>query len=55
MGVGGGGGLLPYNRLMGLCRWIGLHFNDWIDYHGVAFSVEGREFHSGTKYRNGIM
>ena len=54
-GGGGGGGLLPYNRLMGMCRWIGLHFNDWIDYHGVAFSVEGREFHSGTKYRNGIM
>ena len=23
-----------------MCRWIGLHFHDWIDYHGVTFSVE---------------
>ena len=27
------GGLLPYKRLMGMCRWLGSHFHDWIDYH----------------------
>ena len=36
----GGGGLLPYKGLMGMCRWMGLHFYDWIDYNGVAFSIE---------------
>ena len=44
-GVGvGGRGVLPYKRLMGM----GSHFHDWIDYNGVAFSVEllewGRTF-----------
>ena len=35
---GGGGGVLPYKRLMGMCRWMGSHFHDWIiDYNGVAF------------------
>ena len=45
---GGGGGLLPYKRLMGMCRWMGSHFHDWTDYNGVAFSKEllewGRTF-----------
>ena len=36
----GGGGVLPYKRLMGMCRWVGLHFHDWIDYNGIAFSIE---------------
>ena len=31
------GGELPYKRLMGMCRWMGPHFHDWIDYNGVAF------------------
>ena len=39
-GGGGGGGVLPSNRLMGMCRWMGSHFHDWIDYNGVAFSIE---------------
>ena len=41
-GAGGGGGrVLPGNRLMGMCRWIGPHFYHWIDYHkGIAFSIE---------------
>ena len=39
-GGGGGGGVLPYKRLMGMCRWMGLHFHDWSDYNGVAFSIE---------------
>ena len=43
-----GGGLLLYKRLMGMCRWMGWHFHDWIDYNGVAFSIEllewGRTF-----------
>ena len=31
-----------------MCRWMGLYFHDWIDYNGVAFSIEllewGRTF-----------
>ena len=23
-----------------MCRWMGSHFYDWIDYNGVAFSIE---------------
>ena len=42
------GEVLPYKRLMGMCRWVGSHFHDWIDYHGFAFSIEllewGRTF-----------
>ena len=26
--------------LMGMCRWMGLHFYDWIGYNGVTFSIE---------------
>ena len=37
---GGGGEVLPYKRLMGMCRRMGLHFYDWIDHNGVAFSIE---------------
>ena len=44
----GGGGVLPYKRLMGMCRWMGLHFHDWVDYKGVSFLVQllewGRTF-----------
>ena len=36
---GGGGGVLPSNRLMGMCHWMGSHFLDWIDYNGVAFLI----------------
>ena len=45
-GGGGGRGVLPYKRLLGMCRWMGSHFHDWIDYNGVAFLVEllGRTF-----------
>ena len=35
-----GMGALPYKKLMGMCRWMGLHFHDWVDYSGVAFSKE---------------
>ena len=36
--AGGGrrGELLAYKRLMGMCRWMGLHFQEWIDNNGVA-------------------
>ena len=31
-----------------MCRWMGSHFHDWIDYNGVSFSKEllewGRTF-----------
>ena len=23
-----------------MCRWMGSHFHGWIDYNGVAFSIE---------------
>jgi len=32
-------GVVPSNRLMGMCRWMGSHFHDWIDYNGVAFAI----------------
>ena len=35
---GGGGGTLPSNGLLGMCRWMGSHFHDSTDYNGVAFS-----------------
>ena len=48
MATRGGGELLAYKRLMGMCRWMGLHFQEWIDNNGVAFSREllewGRAF-----------
>ena len=44
----GGGGVLPYKRLMGMCHWMGSHFHDWSDYNGVTFLVKllewGRTF-----------
>ena len=44
----GVGGILPYKRLTGMRRWMRSHFHDWIDYNGVAFSIEllewGRTF-----------
>ena len=33
-------GVLPYKRLIGMCRWMGSHFHDWIDCNGVAFSID---------------
>ena len=24
-----------------MCRWMGSHFHDWIDYNGLAFSPLG--------------
>ena len=36
--------MLPYKRLMGISRWMGSHFHDWIDYNGVAFSKESLEW-----------
>ena len=33
---------------MGICRWMGSHFHDWIGFYGVAFLEElvewGRTF-----------
>ena len=33
------GEALPYKRLMRMCRWMGSHFHDQIDYSGVPFSI----------------
>ena len=38
----GGRVVLPYERLMVVCRWVGSHFNYWIDYNGIALSIELR-------------
>ena len=27
-----------------MCRWMGSYFHDWIDYNGVAFSIEFLEW-----------
>ena len=32
-------GVLPYKRQTGMCCWMGSHFQDLIDYNGVAFSM----------------
>ena len=42
-------GVLPYKRLMGMCRWMGSHFHDWSDYNEVAFSIELLEW--GPNFR----
>ena len=39
----GGGGVLPSNssnRLMGMCHGMGSHFQGWVDYNRVTFSLE---------------
>ena len=42
----GGGGVT--SLLMGMCGWMGPHFDDWIDYNGIVSSIEllewGRKF-----------
>ena len=35
-----GGMLLPSNKLMGMCRWIGSHFHDWIDYNVMGLHLQ---------------
>ena len=38
----GGRVVLSYERLMGMCRWMGSHFHNWIDYNGVThFQIFG--------------
>ena len=42
-----GGGDTPLYEANGeICRWMGSHFHDWIDYNGVAFSKESLEWAS---------
>ena len=36
----GKGYLLIRGFPIGMCRWIGSHFHDWIDYRGVEISIE---------------
>ena len=36
----GGEGLLPSNRFIGMCRWMGSYFHNWIDNNGFAFLLE---------------
>ena len=49
-GGAGGGVVLSYKRLLGICRWTGSQFHDWSDYNGVAFSIELLEW--GRKFSN---
>ena len=48
--------VLPCKSLMGMCRWMGLHFHNWIDYNGVTFLVEllewGRTFLGFLEWEN---
>ena len=37
---GGGGGVLLSKRLLGMCRWMGSHFHNWINSNWVTFLVE---------------
>ena len=37
---GGGGHFLIRGYYWGCALWMGSHFQDWTDYHGVAFSTE---------------
>ena len=39
-GGGGKGYLLIRGFLVGMCRLIGSHFHNWIDYRGVEISIE---------------
>ena len=32
--------MFAINELIGMRRWMGRNFHDWIDYNGVAFSTE---------------
>ena len=32
--------VLPYKRLMEMCRCMVSHFHDWFDHNGIAFSIE---------------
>ena len=43
-GVVNRGRVLPYKRLMGMCRWMGSHFHDWINYNRITFSIEVLEW-----------
>ena len=33
-------GVLPSKRLMGVCRWMGSHFHNWVDSNRVTYLVE---------------
>ena len=39
-GVFPGGGVLPSSRLTGMCRYMGSHFQNWINYDGATFSLD---------------
>ena len=51
-----GGGVLPSKRLLGMCRWMGSHFHNRVDYNGVTFLVEllewGRKFSRFLEYES---
>ena len=32
-----------------MCRWMGSHFLDWIDYDGIAFSIDVLEWSFGVR------
>ena len=53
MKIYGGGGGLPCNRLMELCRLIGSHSHDWIDYNGVAISLGNQKIEVGRDLKMG--
>ena len=40
----GDGGVLPNNKLMGMCHRMGSYFHNWIGSNGVAFSIDVLEW-----------
>ena len=40
------GGVIPINGLVGMYRWMGSHFHEWIDYNGAL--------HFQQSYYNGV-
>ena len=52
---GGGGGILPSNKLTGMCRGMEFHFHDWIEYNGVLFLIQLLECHHTFSGLSGYM
>ena len=47
--------LFPSNGLLGMCRWIGLHFHDSTDYNGIIFSsIFNRVTRLGSNFFGGF-
>ena len=41
-------GVLPYKRLMGMCRLMGSHFHNWVDYIDVGWCYIFNSYQNGV-------